>query len=210
MNSRVLNGFDMIAPLYDGLSGFVFRNSIRNAQLNFLEEIPKEGNVLILGGGTGWLLSEFLNLNPHCCVWYIEASQKMLEITRKKVVIPPTICLHYIHGTEADIPPEVRFNAIITNFYFDLFSCSSLYGVLQHVAKKILPDGVLLVSDFIRNNVWWQRLLLTIMYRFFRATCGIESTHLPDWENQLKNFGFKEGKSTLFYDGFIKSAVYSL
>ena len=210
MKSEKLNGFDWIAPAYDRLAGLVFGKSIRNAQLYFLSDIPKGSNVLILGGGTGWLLAELLKVNPDCNVWYIEASRKMLKRTQKKVAILPTTCVHYIHGTEAFLPQDIRFNAVITNFYLDLFSSVSLHKVLNHIMKSMLPHGVFLISDFTNTNVWRHRVLLVIMYRFFRLVCGIESTHLPDWQNQLKNVGLEEVKSKLFYGGFIKSSVYRI
>jgi len=210
MKSENLNGFDRIAPVYDLLVGIVFGKSIRNAQLYFLSDIPKRSNVLILGGGTGWLLEELLKVNPDCNVWYVEASRKMLERTQKKIATRPTTCVHYIHGTEAFLPQDISFDAVITNFYFDLFSSVSLHKVLNHIVKSMLPHAVLLISDFTNTNVWRHRILLMIMYRFFRLVSGIESTHLPDWQNQLKHVGLGEVKSKLFYGGFIKSSVYSM
>lgn len=210
MKSKKLNGFDRIAPVYDRLVGLIFGKSIRTAQLYFLSDIPKGGDVLILGGGTGWLLAELLKVNPDCQVWYVEASRKMLEITQKKVAILQTTCVHYIHGTAAILPQDIKFNAVITNFYLDLFSSASLHNVLNQIIKSMLPHGVVLISDFINTNVRKHRILLNIMYRFFRLVCGIESTQLPDWQKQLKNIGLGEVKSKLFYGGFIKSSVYCI
>jgi len=192
------------------LARLVFGATIRDAQLYFLSDIPKGANVLILGGGTGWLLDALLKLNPHCHVWYVEASHRMLERTRKKVNIQPTTIVHFIHGTEEMIPSNVRFNAVITNFYFDLFSRASLQFVIRRILGSLMPDGKVLVSDFTKTNVWKHRLLLTIMYWFFKLVCGIESSHLPDWQAELSNAGLDEFKSKKFYRGFIRSSIYSI
>lgn len=207
---KTLNGFDRISDVYDALARLVFGRSIRDAQLYFLSDIPKGAKVLILGGGTGWLLVALLKINPHCQVWYVEASHKMLEKTRKKVNTRPSTFVHFIHGTEDVIPSNVRFNAVITNFYFDLFSTASLQLVLVRILGSMMPDGIVLVSDFTKTNVWKHRVLLTIMYRFFKLACGIESSHLPDWQAELKNAGLDEFKSKKFYGGFIRSSIYSI
>ena len=135
MKSGNLNGFDAITPVYDWLARFVFGKSIRNAQLKFLNKIPGGSNILILGGGTGWLLSKLLEVNPTCTVWYIEASQKMLKRAQKEVHVPPTTSVYYIHGTEEDIPLGMKYNVVIANFFFDLFSPSSLQTLIRDIDK---------------------------------------------------------------------------
>lgn len=208
MKARKLGGFDIIAPVYDVLASLVFGKSIRNAQLHYLSEIRDGSRVLILGGGTGWLLAELLRINPDCQVWYIEASAKMLEKARKKIATLPRACVHFIHGTEEQLPLHVGYDAVITNFYFDLFSSSSLVKPMKNIGKSFLPSGKLLVSDFTETNLWWQSAMLSAMYLFFRWVSGIEATQLPDWQHQLRNLNFDCKKSRCFYGNFIKSSVY--
>ena len=82
---KMPKGFDLIAPYYDSLARLVFGDSIRHCQLEYLDKIPPGAQVLILGGGTGWLLGELMKINPSCRVWYLESSIKMLEMTKGKV-----------------------------------------------------------------------------------------------------------------------------
>ena len=114
----MLNGFNTIAKIYDTLAKIVFGRVIKKAQLHFLNEIPIEAKVLILGGGTGWILNSILKIRPAVEVWYIEASTKMISIAKKKVVGFNNI--HFIHGTEQNIPVDQHYDVVITNFYFDL------------------------------------------------------------------------------------------
>ncbi len=210
MKSRKVGGFDGIAPIYDGLAKIVFGNSIRHAQLHFLREIPEASSVLILGGGTGWLLLALLRINPDCQVCYIEASHKMLESARDKISTLPKAKVHFIHGTEEVLPVHARYDAVIANFYFDLFSSPSLEMLVKDISKWISPAGKLLVSDFTDNQVWWQSALLSFMYLFFRLVCGIEAIRLPDWQHQLGSLDFVCKKSKGFYRNFIKSSVYEI
>ena len=129
MNPRTLGGFDVIAPVYDSLANIVFWGSIRKAQLCYLNEIPDGGRVLILGGGTGWLLVDLLRVNPKCEIWYIEASSRMIHIARSNISSAQTASIHFVHGTQQQLPLHLKFDAVIANFYFDLFYRSHVRGV---------------------------------------------------------------------------------
>ncbi len=208
MNSIRTGGFDKIAPLYDALATMVFGDAIRKSELYFLSEVRKAGRVLILGGGTGRLLPDLLTTNPHCEIWYVDSSSAMIRIAKSNVTDFPNARIHFIQGTQAQIPLGVQYHAVIANFYFDLFSTPTLKQSLEEIHHALLPDGKLLVADFTKNNLWWQAALLVFMYFFFRCFCDIEATELPDWQRQLAGHNFKLKSSREFYGNFIKSAVY--
>jgi hypothetical protein len=89
-----------------------------------------------------------------------------------------------------------------------MFSSSGMDDLIQQVAKSLERKSIWIVTDFVNSKRKLHRILLHMMYLFFRTFCGIEAQRLPDWENQLKNAGFRETTRELFYDGFIKSALY--
>jgi len=201
-------GFDRIAPLYDALATMVFCDAIRKAELYFLSEVGKAGRLLILGGGTGRVLSDLHTTNPHCEIWYVDSSLAMIRIAKSNIIDFPNAHIHFIHGTQAQLPLGVKYDAVIANFYFDLFSTPTLKQSLEEIHHALLPDGKLLVADFTKNNLWWQSALLAFMYFFFRGICKIEATELPDWQRQLAGHNFQLRASQVFYGNFIKSAVY--
>jgi len=202
-------GFDWIAPYYDFLARLVFGKSIRRSQLEYLGKIPAGANVLILGGGTGWILAELFKVNPTCRVWYVEASIKMLEKAKSTREVSSSSQVFFIHGTERNLQQigDVRFDATITNFYFDLFTSTSLPSALENIQRSINPGSKLLVSEFVEGSRW-QQLLLFVMYQFFRWTCALEASRLPDWQNELRMHRFTERQTKTFCNGFIKSSVY--
>lgn len=208
MKHEKLNGFNSISSVYDVLATLVFGTSIRRAQRCYLNEASGCSRALIIGGGTGWLLTSFLDINPQCEVWYVEASAAMLEKTRERMKVYPGACVHFIHGTEVDVPTQMGFDVVVVNFFFDMFISTSLEHAILQIGGRLSRNGKLLVSDFVENDVWWQRRMLKIMYLFFRVFCAIEAESLPDWQRELKRRGFNETKSTLFFANFIKSAVY--
>ena len=201
-----LNGFDRIAFIYDFLARLVFGKSIINSQKFFLNKIENHHNVLILGGGSGWLLAELLTIRPGCVVWYIEASEKMIGLSRKRVNSDASV--HFIHGTEANIPPSIKYDAVISNFYLDLFTDEQLKEVIDKIISSLNAGSQWIVTDFVESNKRWQKLLLKLMYHFFRITCHIGSQKLPQWNKTILASGVNKTKSEVFYDGFIETALY--
>jgi ubiquinone/menaquinone biosynthesis C-methylase UbiE len=183
----------------------IFGKSIVRAQTCFLNVIPPVSNVLILGGGTGWLLAELLQDRPECEVWYIESSANMLSMTMKKNMDLRQV--HFIQGTEKDIP-ACGFDIVITPFFLDLFSPLTLEWVVERISLALKPSALWIVADFVNRGKWWQIVLLKTMYLFFRRMCHIEARTLPPWDDLLVRSGQKMVDRRFFYGGFIKSAVY--
>lgn len=203
-----MNNFDSVAGFYDKLSSLVFGTAMRRAQTTHLSYIPQGVNVLILGGGTGWLLAELSAVNPTCTVWYIDASSKMIRLSKKNMRNSVQEIV-FIHGTEESIPVGMQFDAVITHFYLDLFPQDSCTRIIHKIRSAIRTNGIWLVADFI-DTTWWHGVMLRMMYGFFRIMCEIEGSSLPPWKNLLEKNGFKELKTHEFFGGFIKSAVFRL
>lgn len=202
----ILNGFDRVAFIYDWLAQFVFGRSIVDSQKHFLNKIPDHSKVLILGGGSGWLLAELFSIRPNCDVWYIEASKKMISLSKQEISTEYSI--HFIHGTEHDIPSSIKFDLLITNFYLDLFTNHQLEDVVKKIQSSLNPGSLWLVTDFVNHGRWWQKIMLRIMYLFFRLTCRIESNQLPEWNKSICKTGFRKVQSKFFYSDFIETALY--
>lgn len=203
-----MSNFDSIAPIYDRLSHFVFGRRMQQAQTLYLTEIAPGARVLILGGGTGWLLAELLAKNPTCHVWYIEASAKMIELSKGKVKLADH-AVNFIHGTENSIPRDVTFDAVITHFYLDLFTPYTCRDVIHKIRSSIHSKGLWLASDFI-HATWWQGVMLNIMYYFFKLVCGVEVKKLTEWRKLIADSGFIEVKSQSFFQKFIVSSQFRL
>jgi tRNA (cmo5U34)-methyltransferase len=200
-----LNGFDRIAWIYDWLASVVFGASIKKSQIHFINHIPEHANVLILGGGTGWILPEILSVRPDCKIVYIEASEKMILLSKKRTTNYSHI--HFIHGTELDIPVSMQFDAVITNFYLDLFPPDKLSEVIRKILSSMKREGIWIVTDFV-NVSKWQGLLLKIMYYFFSVTTNIEAKHLPGYTKAIEQSGLRAIDSRKFYSGFIKTMIF--
>lgn len=204
---RSLNSFNKVAGIYDALARVVFGKSLDKAQRFYLESIPPHSKVLIIGGGTGQLLRVLLDLNPSCEVWYIEASSSMIARSRKKITDAQGNRVHFIHGTQQNIPDGLLYDAVITYFFLDLFTAPALDDVIGSIQPHLQHHVVWLVCDFVNGGKWWQRLLLRMMYLFFRVTCSLDTRRLPPWQLKLSIHGLVEVKAASFFGSFIRSAV---
>lgn len=203
-----LNRFNRIARHYDGLKRFVFRGAIYESQIRFLSSVPLGGNVLILGGGTGEILPLLQQINPECRIWFIDASSQMLKMAFARCMKTSLNRVHFIHGTENDLPEDVVFQAVITNFFLDLFPDDKGTEICSRIFRRVGGEAVWLASDFVAGRNRWQTVFLWAMYRFFRAVCGIEARKLPAWQCQLRGLGMMEMASEVYYRGFMKSVLY--
>lgn len=206
MKNRIAAGFDFIAPFYDFLARTVIGNDIVNAQLHFLNSFKACNHILILGGGSGWILEPLCAVCPDLRIDYIELSPKMLHAAKRNSDNHRFV--NFIQGTENDIPNRF-YDGVITNFYLDMFDARGISVVINKIRKSLTHSALWVVTDFV-NESSWHRMMLWLMYRFFRLIARIEATQLPDWETEMIHAGFTLSEIKKFKSGFIKSALYQI
>ena len=208
------HSFSLVAPFYDQLSRLVFGRSIYHSQQVHLDLIPAGTRVLLIGGGTGRIVPALLQQTACREVVFLEASDKMLAKARDLVAGQPHAGrVVFRLGTEEDLGPEEKFDVILTYFFLDLFSPALLERISKRLLAALAPGGWWLASDFVCPQGSGLRragaaLLFNSMYLFFRLTCGLSATALPDWQALLTGFGLKPVKSCYFYHGLIRAVAY--
>ena len=200
-NDRIATGFDRLAPVYQCLSEIVFGKSLAQAQQHNLNFIKSGDRVLILGGGSGVFLKSLLDQPAQITVDYIDLSGRMIQMACDKTKNPKNV--NFIIGTEHNIPQQ-SYTIVITHFYLDLFSNNTLPDVIREIKTHITQETQWLVTDFVSEK-WWHKIMIWIMYRFFRILTGIEARTLPHWEYSLAHANLLPDKSKKFFGGFIKS-----
>lgn len=183
--------FDWIAPLYDPLAFLVFGRKLQRAQTVFLGQIPPGASVLIVGGGTGWLLERVLTTCQPKHVVYLEASAQMAARASRRIVRHAVVgSVAFRVGDETQLKPNERFDVIMTPFVLDLFTEKTLLtAFIPTLRSRLAPGGLWAVTDFVQPQTGWQKALLWSMIRFFRLTAGIEIRQLADWQRCLRETG---------------------
>ncbi len=203
--------FDWVAPVYDFLAFLVFGHRLRRAQVIFLNQIPANAQLLILGGGTGWLLQQVLTRCQPNRVVYLEASANMLARAGRRVINHNAAgSVVFRVGDETCLKPDESFDVIMTPFVLDLFTEKHLQAALPQLRNRLRPGGRWLVTDFVPSVTGWQKVLLWAMIRFFRLTAGIQTRQLADWQKLLAESGLQRRAQKPQVSGMVSTEVWHL
>lgn len=197
------SGYDKLAPVYDWLAVFFVGKQIQQAQLKWLSYLSDRKKLLILGGGTGWMLPAVFQINPNLVIHYVDASAKMIAQAQANA---QGSLIQFIQGTETDIPDK-DYDAVLTHFYLDLFSDDQLPDLIAKIKMKLANNALWLVTDF-ETHTTLQRVKIRLMYLFFRMMTGLKTQALPKWYNTLTNASCITLKSYSTHRKFIRSVVF--
>ncbi len=205
--SRLKRNYDSIAWFYDRLSRLVYGQTLVKAQQFLVKDIPTDSRVLIVGGGTGWVLEEIAKIHSTgLTITYIDASPKMIAIARKRNLGDNSIT--FIAATIEAIDTTEVYDVVLTPFLFDNFTESGMRKVFVQLDKNLAPQGRWLFCDFQKTDIFWQKLLLKVMYFFFSVSCGIEASALPGTEICFSEHEYKIRTQKMFLDGFVASTIF--
>ncbi|MDB5134006.1 MAG: class SAM-dependent methyltransferase [Mucilaginibacter sp.] len=200
--------YDNSAWFYDRLSRMVYGRAIIRSQVYLLEWIPAGGAILIVGGGSGWILDEITKRHPSGLnISYVEISAKMMALSRKRNAGNNNIS--YINDAIENLTDETNYDVVITPFLFDNFTEQTLQKVFVYIHHRLKPQGIWLNTDFKLTGKWWQNVLLKSMLLFFRLVCRIEAKKLPDIEKCFEQHNYNAIDQKSFFGEFILSTVYS-
>lgn len=202
-----MNNYDNIARRYDFLSRLVFGQTQVRAQAELLPYLGEGARVLIVGGGTGWILEKLGALRPSGLrITYVEISARMLALAAKRNYGQNEVT--FVHSAVEGFSGG-GYDSILTGFLFDNFSPSragEVFGLLDSLLK---PGGAWLFTDFFyQKGRLWQGFLLKAMYLFFRVVCRVEARRLTDMAPFFAGAGYQEVHAAFYYGGLIRSAAY--
>ncbi|WP_171037821.1 class I SAM-dependent methyltransferase [Dyadobacter luticola] len=204
------NNYDSIAGSYDLISRLVFQKAIVRSQQSLLPYITTPANVLIVGGGTGWILEEIVKIHPAgLVITYLDNSTKMIALARQRNWKQNEVT--FLEIPVEDFRTIHQFDIIFTPFLFDNFSPDNAALSFNLLKKLLKPGGKWLFVDFnIQTNLnrIWQKPLLQLMYRFFRIIGNVEAKQLPDMEGLFMAASFKIAFESRHYGGFILARVF--
>lgn len=204
------NNYDPIASNYDWLSRIIFQRNLILSQTCLLQHIPSNSSVLIVGGGTGWILEEISKVLPDGLqITYVEISEKMIQLARKRDSRQNEV--QFVNLPIEEFQGKESFDVIFTAFLFDNFGDERAKLVFKKLANLLTKNGKWLFVDFDvskQKSRWWQRTLLASMLFFFRVVCNIEARKLIPMKSIFKENHFQEMYDYERMYGFIKSSVY--
>jgi SAM-dependent methyltransferase len=205
-----VNNYDPIARYYDFLSRLFFGRSEILAQVELLGYVAAGSRMLIVGGGTGWILEEVADRYPAGLrITYVESSGEMMRRARRRHVGASVVSFVEL-PIEAFVTDE-RYDCILTGFLFDNFSAGLAERVVGWLCPMLESDGCWLFADFYyrrRESRFWHGLMLRVMYFSARLICKVDARELPDMDDLFAQAGFVPVRVSWYYRGFIKAVAY--
>ena len=185
----------------------VYGHALIDAQVYLLQYIPANTRVLMVGGGTGWILEELTKIHPSGLeITYVEVAADMMALSKKRNIGNNKVV--FINDAIENVNLVACFDVVITPFLFDNFTKASTEKVFNHIHQLLKFQGAWLNADFQLTGKWWQMALLRSMFLFFRVLCRIEASKLPNVENNFELQGYKVVAEKTFYGNFIISKAY--
>ncbi len=202
------NNYDSIAFWYDSLSRIIFLKSQVNAQKEQLSLIKNHQKILIIGGGTGWILEEIAQLHQNLEITFVEISANMIQLANQKTWGKNKVV--FVNLPIENFTDQLQYDVIITAFLFDNFARNRAEMVFETLNHKLKVKGYWLFSDFSNQHTKsrWQFIFLKTMYFFFKKVANVEATALIDMYPYFTDKGYATVKEKYYYGSFIKAVVY--
>lgn len=190
--------FDGIAPHYRWIEFACAGDLLQRCRTAFLPQIGKPRNILILGEGNGRFLIECRRQFPHANISCVDSSAKMLDRARGKLE-KAGLSVEHIDFIHADAlqwsAPAQTFDLIVTHFFLDCFRAEQLKLLVAKLASAATADAQWLLADFRVPDRgaprFRSRLILWLLYRFFRITTGLHARELTPPDSLLEINGFQ-------------------
>jgi len=206
----MVNNYDPLARYYDFLSRLVYGRTQVDAQVQMLDQVRPGDKLLIVGGGTGWILETLAALYPNGLqITYVEPSKVMIRLARRRKRGGHTIS--FVQLPIEQYVTDERFDCILTGFLFDNFSQERTEATVRSLDKVLVVGGHWLNADFYytpKRGTWWQWLLLRSMYWIVGGIVRVEAHKLPDMEACFGAVGYEVVRRTSYFRGFIQGVIY--
>lgn len=204
------NNYDKIANYYDRIHHLFYGQSEIHAQAELLGYVRPGDRLLILGGGTGWILEKIAEIFPSGLrITYVESSVRMMELTKMRKWGQNEVEL--VTSTAEEWKGDTGYDCVLTGLFFDNFKDAHAAAIVRQVTPYLKDGGYWLESDFYYprgRGKLWQAILLYSMYISARLICGVEAKRLPDMDRIFMEEGYRVLYTTFHYQRFIRSVVY--
>lgn len=148
-NPSSLGDYLRVAPFYDRLATTYSLGAIDRSRRVHLAYLRSNSKVLYAGAGTGQEAMGAAELGHDVALW--DPSAAMLErAAQRRARLPPSaqarVQLH--QAPLQALPAQERFDAIVCNYFLNVFAPEDIPWWLNRLKTHLLPGGSLWIADF--------------------------------------------------------------
>ncbi len=211
-SARIARGFDRLAPFYDLMADLAFAGKIHASQTLLLPRLPPVRRALVVGGGTGRFLTTLLEHDPQITAVSIDLSPAMTRRTAARLAARGLTGRAELRvGGLQQLGSEDRFDLVATHCFLDLFEDADLQAVIDRLDQSLEPAGHWLFSDFADAGDGVagaaRKTVVAMLYAFFRATCSIGPSRLPDFDRGFNRAGLEAVARRDLLGGLLQTAL---
>ncbi|WP_395737977.1 class I SAM-dependent methyltransferase [Prosthecobacter sp.] len=202
--------FDLLAPHYRWMEALCAGGQLQRCRTALLGAIHAPRRALVYGEGNGRFLVKLLRHFPQVQVTVVEASAVMIDLARKRLVREGLegAQVEFVHADALTWQaPAAAFDLIVSCFFLDCFREDQLKTLIPVIAAAATAEAQWLIADFqIAHAGMWRacsRLIVGVLYAFFRWTTGISARELVRVEAYLSGENFTRGERREFLWGLL-------
>lgn len=207
-------GFDRLAPFYRQMESVLAGRKLQVCRLQHLHALKDCQRVLLAGEGHGRFLTELVRAYPGVNITYADQSLGMLKAAQSRLA-SAGLAHDRVTFQQLDLvltPPAADvYDAIVTHFFLDCFNPQDLSVVVANLSQGAASKAIWLQSDFCEAAAGWQRfrtrLILKLMYLFFRHVTRLSASGLTDPMQYLHLEGFRLHNRVEFEWGLLYSSL---
>lgn len=207
--------FDRLAAWYPWLETVCDGGVMQRCRTAFLPRTRQCQRALILGEGPGKFLNALLRQQPELQVTCVELSAAMIAQTRQRLrhagLAASRVTFQQMNALDWT-PPAEKFDLVVTHFFLDCFRPDQLQLLVPRLAASTTADALWLLADFrVPERGWtrWRaRVLLALLYAFFKMTTALSASRLTPPEPLLDRAGFRLVDRRLASFGFAHSDLW--
>jgi ubiquinone/menaquinone biosynthesis C-methylase UbiE len=207
--------FDPVALHYRWLETVVFGAALQRSRTRWIGSLPTPKRALLVGEGNGRFLCELVKVHPETLIDCVDASPRMLACARDRLRREAVDAGDKVLFLRRDIrswAPSHAYDLVVSHFVLDCFERDDVEQIVEKLARAASPGAVWLLADFTVPPRGWPRaaarVLLAVMYGFFRVTAGIAARCLVDPAPYLEQSGFVLRSRSVIRAGTVRSDLW--
>lgn len=206
--------FDRLARAYRWMEYLTFGRALWRCRTEFLSEMTKCRNALVIGDGDGRFTARLLETNTEIHVDAVDASPAMLRaLILGAGPNAERVCTEVADARAWQPKNATLYDLVVTHFFLDCLTTAEIKQLAASIQAAAAPEAMWVVSEFAIPHSLFGRLvarpLVSTLYLAFAILTGLKVRILPDHASALPEAGFQLARRRTRLSGLLVSELWT-